>query len=277
MESHLIDVRPVNPVAPYLGGKRNLAGRICALLREIPHYTYVEPFVGMGGIFLRRERRPKAEVINDLSGDVANLYRVARRHYQPLVEEFDWIVSSRVEFDRQRKVDPTTLTDIERAARFLYLQRIAFGGKVTGRTFGVSPREPSLLRVANLRADLRRLRDRLETVTIEQLPYSDVIRRYDTSETLFYLDPPYWGCEGDYGDDFTRADFQRLADQLAGIQGGFLLSINDTPGAREVFAPFSIESVPVTYTIGTANGAGQRAGELIVRGGFAEQVTVRLL
>jgi alpha-D-xyloside xylohydrolase len=71
MESRFDIVRPVNPPAPYLGGKRNLARRIVALLRDIPHRTYVEPFVGMGGIFLRRDRRPAAEVINDLSGDVA--------------------------------------------------------------------------------------------------------------------------------------------------------------------------------------------------------------
>lgn len=52
----MTDVQPVSPAAPYLGGKRNLARRIVAMLRDIPHRTYVEPFVGMGGIFLRRDR-----------------------------------------------------------------------------------------------------------------------------------------------------------------------------------------------------------------------------
>ena len=56
MESLMTDVQPVSPAAPYLGGKRNLARRIVAMLRDIPHRTYVEPFVGMGGIFLRRDR-----------------------------------------------------------------------------------------------------------------------------------------------------------------------------------------------------------------------------
>lgn len=110
------------------------------------------------------------------------------------------------------------------------------------------------------------LRDRLETVTIERLPYADVICRYDSPATLFYPDPPYWGCEEDYGEGtFARADFERLADQLASIAGTFVLSINDTPGAREVFGRFAIEDVATTYTIGTANGGGKRAGELIVR------------
>jgi DNA adenine methylase len=265
MELLTSPVTPVRPVAPYLGGKRNLSRRLCALIATIPHHTFVDVCVGMGGVFLRRTSRPRAEVINDISSDVTNLYRVARRHYEPLVDELLAMPASRDEFERLRRVDPSTLTDIERAARFIYLQRLAFGGKVSGRTFGVDRRSPSRLRLASLRGDLRRLRDRLETVTIERLPYADVIRRYDGPETLFYIDPPYWGCEEDYGPGvFGRDDFQRLADQLAAISGRFVLSINDTVGAREVFCRFAIEEVAVTYTVGSAHGSGQRAGELIV-------------
>jgi DNA adenine methylase len=266
MESNLSSVQPVRPVAPYLGGKRNLAGRLTKLIATIPHRAYVEPFVGMGGVFLRRTVRPPVEVINDLSGDVANLFRVVRRHYEPFVEEMEWLLTSRVEFDRQRKVDPTTLTDIERAARFLYLQRLAFGGRVTGRTFGIDRRSAARFNLSKLRADLKALHERLAAVMIEQLQYGDLIRRYDGPDVLFYLDPPYWGCEDDYGDGFDRADFERLADHLAGIAGRFVLSINATPGARDVFGRFNTVDVPVTYTICTAHGAGQRAGELIVSG-----------
>ena len=64
------------PVAPYLGGKRNLAKRICAIIDADQHSTYAEPFVGMGGIFLRRAARPKAEFINDAGRDVYNLFRI---------------------------------------------------------------------------------------------------------------------------------------------------------------------------------------------------------
>lgn len=69
------------PPAPYLGGKRNLAKRLCSIIEQIPHRSYIEPFVGMGGVFLRRPQPAPVEVINDLSGDVANLFRVVRRHY----------------------------------------------------------------------------------------------------------------------------------------------------------------------------------------------------
>ena len=267
MESSHIPVRPVSPAAPYIGGKRNLARHLCDLIGRTPHTTYVEPFVGMGGVFLRRTRKPKVEVINDISGDVATLYRILQRHYPQFMDVLKWQVTSRAEFERLQREDPVTLTDLERAARFLYLQRLAFGGKVDGRNFGVNRREPGRFDVTKLEPLLLDLHERLSGVVIERLPYADLIRRYDGPDVLFYLDPPYWGCETDYGRDvFERADFERLAAQLSGIAGQFILSINDTPGARDVFGRFDLEAVPVTYTIGTVGGGAQRAGELIARG-----------
>ncbi|WP_267396535.1 MULTISPECIES: DNA adenine methylase [unclassified Sphingomonas] len=248
-----------------MGGKRNLVARLCAIIDEIPHKSYIEPFVGMGGVFLRRSRRPSVEVINDLSGDVANLFRVVRRHYEPFVDELRWLCASREEFDRQKRVDPTTLTDIERAVRFLYLQRLTFGGKVIGRTYGVSAGVPSRFNLAKLRGELKLLSRRLEPVQIEQLPYAEVIRRYDRAGALFYLDPPYDETTG-YGVEFGRADYLAMADQLAAIAGDFIISINDTPFVRKAFARFDIQEADTTWTLGTkATGAGAKVTELIIR------------
>lgn len=269
MESNLTSVRPVSPAAPYIGGKRNLAARICSMIDAVPHQTYVEPFVGMGGVFLRRGLRPGAEVINDLSGDVATLYRVLQEHYPYFIDMLRWRISSRSEFERLLALPPQRLTDLQRAARFLYLQRLAFGGKVNGRSFGVSKATPGRFDITKLEPMLADINERLSGVIVEQLPYADVVRLYDSENTLFYLDPPYWGCERDYGSDaFERADFERLADLLAGISGSFILSINDTVGAREVFGRFDIEEVETTWTIGTATDAGsKRVTELIVSAG----------
>ncbi|TVV75534.1 DNA adenine methylase [Sphingomonas solaris] len=261
----LTTVAAVSPAAPYLGGKRNLARRLVDRIGTIPHTTYVEPFVGMGGVFLRRTARPRAEVINDLSGDVATLFRVLQEHYPYFIDMLRWRLTSRAEFDRLRALPGDRLTDLQRAARFLYLQRLAFGGKVKGQHFGVSRANPGRFDVTKLEPMLADIHERLAGVVIEQLPYAEVIRRYDGPETLFYLDPPYWGCEADYGDGFARDDFERLADQLAAISGRFILSINDTPGAREVFGRFAIDEAETTWTVGTAAaGAGKRVTELIV-------------
>ncbi|MFP5472403.1 MAG: DNA adenine methylase [Gammaproteobacteria bacterium] len=262
MPSTLLPAAPARTPAPYLGGKRNLAQRICARLEAIPHATYVEPFVGMGGVFLRRPFRARAEVINDISTDVANLFRVLQRHYVALMDMLRWQLTSRAEFERLLSCTADTLTDLERAARFLYLQRTAFGGKVSGRNFGVAPGVPARFDVTKLAAVLEEVHERLAGVVIERLPYAELIARYDRPDTLFYLDPPYWGCERDYGPGvFDRADFERLAEILAGIRGRFLLSLNDTPGVREVFGSFEIEAVETTYGI---SGRPQRAGEVLI-------------
>ncbi|MCB2048583.1 MAG: DNA adenine methylase [Novosphingobium sp.] len=257
-------VKPVSPAAGYIGGKRNLAGRIVPVIDRTQHLTYAEPFVGMGGIFLRRTRQPQAEVINDISGDVANFFRILQRHYRAFMDELKWRPGSRAEFQRLIKVDPATLTDLERAARFLYLQRMTFGGKVAGRTFGVSPTQGARFNVLKLAEQLAEIHERLANVVIEQLPYTDFIRRYDRPGTLFYLDPPYWGCETDYGPDvFSRDDFDQLAEQLASIEGKFLLSINDTPETRACFERFAARGVETTYSI-AGNQNAKRAGELLV-------------
>jgi len=262
----LTTITPTAPVAPWLGGKRNLAKRICAILDATPCATYAEPFVGMGGIFLRRQARPRTEVINDRGRDIANLFRILQRHYPQFLDTLRFQLTTRAEFERLVRVDPDTLTDLERAARFLYLQRTAFGGKVSGRNFGVDRARPGRFNLTTLEPMLEDLHSRLAGVVIECLDWPAFIPRYDGADTLFYLDPPYWGCEDDYGKAmFARTDFQRLAELLAGIKGRFILSLNDVPEVRAIFATFEIQEVRTTYTIsGTRNDpAGSRAELLI--------------
>lgn len=95
MEHFLTPAAPAMPPAPYLGGKRALARRIIERLAATPHRTYVEPFVGMGGVFLRRPFRAHAEVVNDVSADVSNLFRILQRHYVALMDLLRWQVTSR--------------------------------------------------------------------------------------------------------------------------------------------------------------------------------------
>lgn len=256
-------VQPITPVAPYVGGKRLLAKTVIERIEATPHKLYAEPFVGMGGIFLRRRSAPRAEVINDISRDVYGLFRVLQEHYSYFVDYLKFQLASRAEFERLQEVAPDTLTDIQRAARFLYLQRMAFGGKVTGRNFGVDVGRPSRFDLTRMVPMLDDLHERLAGVVIECLHYDNFIARYDKPDTLFYLDPPYWGSEDYYGKEvFTREDFEKLAGILSHIKGRFILSLNDTAGVRDTFADFSIEAVGTRYTL---NGKKPSAtGEVII-------------
>lgn len=255
-------VQPVRPVAPYIGGKRALSRRLVEIIDNTPHVLYAEPFVGMGGVFFRRTRRPKKEVINDISTDVVNLFRLLQRHYQQLLDVLKWQVCSRAEFERLVGLDASRLTDLERAARFLYLQRTAFGGKVRGQSFGITRTEGARFDLIKLVPMLEDVHERLCGVDIERLPYAELMRRYDTPASLFYLDPPYHGCEQDYGTGvFSSADFEVLAALLEGLQGRFIMSINDTPAIRRIFAGFKIEEVSLNYRL---SGRVTPARELIV-------------
>ncbi len=267
-----IELSPVDPVRPpagYIGGKRRLASRLVERIAAVPHRTYAEVFVGMGGVFFRRKAAPPAEVINDRSGDVATLFRILQRHYPQFMDTLRFQLSGRREFERLKASDPTTLTDLERAGRFLYLQRLAFGGKVAGRHFGVDPAARAGFNLTTLEPLLADIHHRLAGVTIECLDWLTFVDRYDRPGTLFYLDPPYFGSEGDYGRElFGRDQFELMAERLAGLKGRFILSINDVPEIRALFGRFDIEEVSLTYCVG-GKGKNRPARELIVSGGAA--------
>jgi DNA adenine methylase len=245
-----------------LGGKKRLYPLIVEKTESIPHIAYVEPFVGMGGVFLRRRFRPKLEVANDLNGEIVNLFRTLQRHHQQLLDVMRFQIASRRDFERLRQTDPTGLTELERAARFLYLQRLAFGGQVRG-VFGVAPEAAARFSLSRLEPILEAAHERLEAVVFECLDWAELVTRYDGPETLFYLDPPYFGGENDYGKGmFDRSQYARMAAVLGQIRGAFILSINDLPEIRDIFAAFIIEPVKLKYSIGTAGATD--ASELII-------------
>lgn len=258
-------VQPVSPAAPYLGGKRILAPLIVQRIAEVPHTTYVEPFVGMGGIFLRRDRRPEVEVINDRNGEVVNLFRILQRHYAAFMDHLKFQLTSRREFERLSRIAPATLTDLERAARFLYLQRIGYGGKIVGQSFGVSDERPSRFDISQVGPMLEEIYERLAGVVIENLDWQELIARYDRPQTLFYLDPPYWDSEDDYGAGmFDRSQFVKIAEVVQSLQGKAIVSLNDVPAVRECFAGMRWETAEPSYSIGQAGAGVKRMSELII-------------
>lgn len=264
--SPLSPVQPVRPIAPYIGGKRNLARPLCRRIEAVDHDVYAEVFVGMAGVFFRRSLRPRGEVINDWSADVANFFRCMRAHPGALCDLIALQLHSRHDFDRALRQDPTQLTDLERAARFVFIQKAAFGGRVGDRHFGMSKDGRSRFNARDVGEALLAASRRLQGVSIEQLPWADFIRKYDRPGTLFYLDPPYFACEDDYGPGmFDRTEFDQMAEILAGLKGRFILSLNDRPEVRKIFARFSIEAVQTHY--GLAGQGAKPAGEVIITAG----------
>lgn len=256
-------VKATEPIAPYLGGKRLLAKTIVPIIEKIPHNIYCEPFVGMGGIFFRRTQKPKCEAINDINNELVNMFRMVERFPDYLADMLKFKICSRAEFKRMLATPPLLLTELERAVRYLYIQKNAFGGKTYSQVFGVALDRPGRFNAERLISQIQELHKRLTGVYIECLPYQEFIIRYDQPDTLFYLDPPYWNCENDYGKGiFCKADFAELSKLLKGIKGKFIMSINDVPEIRAIFKGFYIKEVNTRYTVGTQSG--KQAAELLI-------------
>jgi hypothetical protein len=111
----------------YIGGKRSLAKRIIAIFPE--HTTYVEAFAGGAQVFFHKEPS-KVEVLSDLDGEIVNFFRVCQLHYEELLRYFRFILVSRKWFDLLKATDPAMLTDVQRAARYLYLLKGSFASLV---------------------------------------------------------------------------------------------------------------------------------------------------
>ncbi len=248
------------PIIPWIGGKRRLAKHIIPLFPE--HTCYVEPFCGAAALFFLKVPS-KVEVLNDINGDLINLYRVIKHHLEEFARQFKWSLTSRQIFDWLRITPPETLTDIQRAARFFYLQKLSFGAKIENRTFGTATTSPLRLNLLRLEEDLSQAHIRLVRATIEQQYWEECIKRYDRPHTLFYCDPPYWGTEG-YGVDFGLEQYDRLASLAKSIHGQMIVSVNDIPEMRKAFDGLNMRRVEVSYSVG--GGAKQRKfGELIIR------------
>lgn len=247
------------PLIPWIGGKRRLAKHIIPMFPD--HSCYVEPFCGAAAIFFLK-RPAEVEILNDINGELVNLYRIAKHHLEELVHQFNYALVSRQMFTWLQKTPPEVLTDVQRAARFYYLQTSSFGGKVDDQCFGTATTAPPKLRLADLKEELERSWPRLSSAVIEHLSWDACVAKYDRPHTLFFMDPPYWDTEG-YGVEFALDEYDRMAELLRTMKGKAIVTVNDHPEMRRAFAGLHMQSVPITYTVGGGSNASE-AMELII-------------
>lgn len=244
---------------PWPGGKTRLAKHLFPLIEQRPHTCYVEAFAGSAAILF--ERVPaKVEVLNDTHGELVRLYRVVANHLDEFVRHFRWSLTSREMYRWAQMQNVETLTDVQRAARFYYLQKLSFGGKLEGQTLGIGPSFSKRINLLRLEQDLSDAHLRLQGVVVENLTWQRCCEKYDRPDTLFLLDPPYWETTG-YGDAFPLEQYEQLAKMMASMKGRAILTINDHPAMRALFDQFDQISVPIRYTVG--GGVGAPRTELI--------------
>jgi DNA adenine methylase len=233
----------VGPLS-YIGGKNRLATKIISMLPE--HIAYVEPFAG-GAQVLFHKTPSNVEVLNDLDFDIVNFFRVCQWHYQEFIRYLRYSLACRHLHELHVKTDPATLTDIQRAGRFFYLQKNSFGGLILKQKFHYGVTQPSNYNPERIPEFIERAHQRLMRVQIESLPYEIVLEKYDRPTTVFYLDPPYWERKL-YRFNFTESDFQNIEARLGRLKGKFILSLDDRPEVRRLFSSFRMQEVDLAYT-----------------------------
>ena len=247
------------PIIPWMGGKRRLAKHLLPMFPE--HSCYVELFSGGAALFFMRPTPAKVEVLNDINGQLINLYRVVQHHFDEFVRQFEWTLTSREVFARLQSTPPDCMTDIQRAARFFYLQHNAFGGKTVHQHFGTATASKAW-DASQVEAKLKAAKDRLKGVYIENESWERCFKRYDREHTFFYADPPYWQTAG-YDSAFNWSQYELLAKAMAESKGKVMLSINDHPDIRALFKNFRITQLELAYTVGR-DKTGKTSGELVI-------------
>lgn len=247
----------------WVGGKSRLAGDIVKLFPE--HKTYVEVFGGAGWVLFKKAPEiSQVEVYNDINGDLANLFRVVKHRPGELVEALNLVLYSRETYLRFLKQMEIPLEDeIQRATRFFYLVGNSFGSSL-GKGWGYGKtRKPKNLTDLSF---LKEIQERLQSVYIDNRCFEKVIKAFDSNDTLFYLDPPYW-IDGEkfYRHDFSPEDHGRLNAILGRIKGKFVLSYNNNPKIREMYREFDIRMTSqIHYSMNNNRPSARKKTELLI-------------
>jgi DNA adenine methylase len=208
----------------YYGGKQMMARRIINLIPQ--HRTYIEPFAGGAAVFFAKEPSD-VEVLNDTNGELMNFYRVCLTDFDKLEAEIKATLHSR-EIHRQAYVvynNPDMFTGLKRAWAIWVLSAQGFGGMIDG-SWGYDIRTKKSNNTINSRKRrfTSELAERLEHCQLDCKDALHIIRKYDTPESFFYVDPPYYNSDMGHYDVYTSQDFENLLATLSAIKGRFILS-----------------------------------------------------
>ena len=242
--------RNPRPLVSWAGGKRRLLKHLLPLVPS--HTCYAEVFGG-GGAMLFAKQPSKVEVYNDINGELVNLLRQAKWHPDELRREISLVPNSRELF--RAFLTAPGLTEIQRAARFLLVNRWSFGGQ--GDSYGTSKMAGGgggNISLQSLAENVTAVSARLDRVNVENLDWRQVFARYDAASTFFFVDPPYIRASDTNYTAWSPDEMSALRAGLDALKGRWLLTVDDSPECREIFA-----GLPMT-AVGRANGIENRPG-----------------
>ncbi|SFE42382.1 DNA adenine methylase [Paenibacillus algorifonticola] len=235
----------------YPGSKWSMADWIISHMP--PHTTYLEPYFGSGAVLFNKDRSI-LETVNDLDGEVSNLFRIIRDQPEELARLIHWTPYARAEYYKGYDSEGS---DIERARRFLVRCWMARGGKTSDRTgwrhiIDLNAPHPAK-DWQKLPDKIMQVTDRLRNVQIECQPAGKLLERYKRPEVLLYADPPYLlstRSKRMYKHEMNDADHEELLEALIAHPGPVLLSGYDHPMYNDKLRDWSRETKAVTAEAG---------------------------
>lgn len=248
------------------GGK---SGSVKTILPIIPsHNCYVEPFFGGGWVFFAKDKS-SVEVINDINNQLINFYEVLRTKETEFIDRMNMVLRSRHLFLEYRStLNDKSLSDVERAFRFYYVNQNAFSGLIRYNTkgecnsaFAGSPNKEAKSSFWNM-DKIRKSHDRLRDTIIESDSYENIVKRYDRVDTLFFLDPPYEGKDKRTYNGATSFDYETLIKVCRGIKGKFILTLNAE--FEDMFSEFNVYPNKVHYSMGCTSKSSKSYKEVII-------------
>lgn len=237
-ETKMQEYKMMNSPFKWVGGKSRLRKHIIPLIPE--HTCYVEPFAGAAWVLFGK-RPSQVEVINDIDQELITFFRVVKEKPEELIASFEWELVARAEFTRLAQLEPTTLTDVQRAHRFYYIIMAGWGGELNYPRFASSITDGGhgnrlFGALKTLRQRIMPVYERLKTVIIENLSWEECIERYDNPSTVLYVDPPYPQNGVNYKHNMRSwEEHEKLAMYLSQSKSKWLLSSYDKPEVRRLY------------------------------------------
>ncbi len=267
-------VKP-KPFVKWAGGKRQI---INILKEEIPAQfnTYIEPFVGGGALLF--ELLPEKAIINDINTELINAYKIIKNYPEQLIESLKRHKNEEEYYYKIRALNPTKLTPIERASRFIYLNKTCFNGLYRENSKGQfnvpfgKYKNPKIVDTENIKA----VSEYLNTADIKifNTDYKEICKLAQAGDFI-YLDPPYYPISKTASFtkytkyDFTEKDQEELAQIFKELdQKGcyVMLSNSNTNFIKELYKGYEIKEIQANRAINSKASGRKKANiEVLIK------------
>ena len=269
----------VAPILKWVGGKRQLLETFKPLFLK-KFTSYCEPFLGGGAVFFHLQ--PKTAFVNDINEDLILVYKIIRDNVEDLIIELSKYQNNAEFFYKIRDLDRnkekySILSEIERAARIIFLNKTCYNGLYRVNNSGEfntpfgNYKNPNIINAPVLRAVSKYLND--AEITLTSLDYAEILSNIPKN-TFVYLDPPYdpisttSNFTGYSKGGFTREDQIRLrecCDNLDGKGIKFMLSNSATDFILEQYSKYNIKIIQAKRFINSVGSGRGNVDEVVIR------------